>query len=153
MDSKQVKKQIEIYTDGSCLGNPGPGGWAALLRFKGKNKMISGHAKDTTNNRMELTAVIEALEKLKESCHIELFTDSKYVMDGAQQWMKGWKAKGWMRGKKEPVKNVELWQTLDQAMEKHRINWHWVKGHSGHIENDLVDEEARKQAESIRVTQ
>jgi ribonuclease HI len=152
MNSKQIKKQIEIYTDGSCLGNPGPGGWAALFHYKGKNKMISGQAMDTTNNRMELTAVIEALNGLKESCHIELFTDSKYVMDGAQQWMKNWKAKGWMRTKRDPVKNVELWQALDQAMVKHRINWHWVKGHSGHIENDLVDEEARRQAELVNVT-
>ena len=153
MNSKHSKKQVEIYTDGSCLGNPGPGGWAALLHFKGKNKMISGKAKDTTNNRMELTAVIKALTGLKEPCHIELFTDSKYVMDGAQQWMKNWKAKGWLRSKNNPVKNVELWQALDQALNKHQVNWHWVKGHSGHIENDLVDEEARRQAESVHAAQ
>ena len=149
MNLKHSKKQIEIFTDGSCLGNPGPGGWAALLRYKGKNKMISGQHQDTTNNRMELTAVIKALNGLKESCHIELFTDSKYVMDGAQQWMKNWKAKGWMRTKKDPVKNVELWQALDQALNQHQVNWHWVKGHSGHAENEMVDEEARKQAESV----
>ncbi len=151
MKSGQSIKQIEIFTDGSCLGNPGPGGWAALLRYKGKNKMLSGQAKDTTNNRMELLAVIEALNGLKESCQIELFTDSKYVMDGAQQWMKNWKAKGWMRTKKDPVKNVELWKALDKALNQHQVNWHWVKGHSGHPENELVDEEARRQAELVDV--
>jgi len=145
----QNKKQIEIFTDGSCLGNPGPGGWAALLRYKGKNKMLSGQAKDTTNNRMELTAVIEALNGLKEPCCINLYTDSKYVMDGAEQWMKNWKAKGWMRRKNELVKNVELWQALDQALIQHEVKWYWVKGHSGHPENEMVDEEARKQAEAV----
>lgn len=145
-------KYIQIYTDGSCLGNPGPGGWAALLNYKGKHKMISGNCHDTTNNRMELSAVIEALKKLKERCHIELYTDSKYVMDGAEKWMHNWKAKGWMRTKSEAVKNVDLWQALDQAISQHDINWHWVKGHSGHPENEAVDEEARAQAELLRAS-
>ncbi len=143
-------KSIQIYTDGSCLGNPGPGGWAALMCYKGTRKMKSGHAKDTTNNRMEITAVIEALKLLKESCLIDLYTDSKYVMDGAQQWMPNWKAKGWMRTKKEPVKNVDLWQALDAELGRHQINWHWVKGHSGHPENEAVDQAAREQAEQIK---
>jgi ribonuclease HI len=145
-------KQVEIFTDGSCLGNPGPGGWAALLRYKGKNKLISGQEIETTNNRMELTAVIAALKGLKETCQIELYTDSKYVMDGAQQWMVNWKAKGWMRTKNEPVKNVDLWQTLDKLLTQHQIKWHWVKGHSGHVENELVDDEARRQAELVNAT-
>jgi ribonuclease HI len=139
-------KKVEIFTDGSCLGNPGPGGWAALLRYQGRQKMISGYAADTTNNRMELEAVIRALSALKESCCIELHTDSKYVMDGALQWMDNWKKKNWVNSKKEPVKNVDLWQILDQSMQRHQINWHWVKGHSGHDENELVDDEARNQA-------
>jgi ribonuclease HI len=143
-------KKIHIYTDGSCLGNPGPGGWAALLQYQQKRKLISGAEDNTTNNRMELTAVIKALGLLKHACHIELYTDSKYVMDGASLWMVNWKKKNWMRSKSEPVKNVELWQALDQAMQAHQINWHWVKGHSGHPENELVDDEARKQAEAIK---
>ena len=151
MNTGQNKKQIEVFTDGSCLGNPGPGGWAALLRYKGKNKMLSGQVKDTTNNRMELTAVIEALNGLKESCSIDLYTDSKYVMDGAEKWMQNWKAKGWLTAKKDPVKNVELWQALDESLNQHQVKWFWVKGHSGHTENEMVDEEARKQAEAVDV--
>ena len=150
MDSKRPPKKIKIYTDGSCLGNPGPGGWAALLNYKSTEKMIVGHAHDTTNNRMELTAVIEALKTLKEKCEIDLYTDSKYVMDGAQQWMKNWKAKNWMRNKKDPVKNVDLWQSLDQQLSQHEINWFWVKGHSGHPQNEAVDEAARTEAERIQ---
>ncbi|MCL4162084.1 UNVERIFIED_CONTAM: hypothetical protein GTU68_013727 [Idotea baltica] len=115
--------------------------------------MIAGQDPDTTNNRMELTAVIEALASLKHACLIDLYTDSKYVMDGAQQWMQNWKAKGWMRNNKDPVKNVELWQALDAALQPHEVNWHWVKGHSGHPENELVDDEARRQAELINVKQ
>jgi ribonuclease HI len=143
-------KQVEIFTDGSCLGNPGPGGWAALLQYQKQRKLISGADADTTNNRMELTAVIEALGLLKQACYIELYTDSKYVMDGACQWMINWKRKNWMKSKSEPVKNVDLWQALDAAMQPHQIKWHWVKGHSGHPENELVDDEARKQAEAIK---
>ncbi|MFC3195575.1 ribonuclease HI [Marinicella sediminis] len=143
-------KEIQVYTDGSCLGNPGPGGWAALLQYQQKRKLISGAEPDTTNNRMELTAVIRALGLLKQACRIELYTDSKYVMDGATQWMINWKQKNWMKTKSEPVKNVDLWQSLDQAMQPHQIQWYWVKGHSGHPENELVDDEARKQAEKIK---
>lgn len=145
-----MTKKIEIFTDGSCLGNPGPGGWAALLSFQGKRRMIQGNTAETTNNRMELTAVIEALKVLKESCEIELYTDSKYVMDGAQVWMINWKKKNWMRNKKEPVKNVDLWQALDERLQQHQVKWHWVKGHSGHPENEAVDTAAREQAELIR---
>ncbi len=143
-------KNIAIYTDGSCLGNPGPGGWAALLVYRGREKMLSGNQTETTNNRMELTAVIKALSVLKEPCHIELFTDSKYVMDGTLQWMPNWKKKNWINSKKEPVKNVDLWQQLDKEIEDHQINWHWVKGHSGHPQNERVDDEARRQAEIIQ---
>lgn len=150
MNNNDTNKIIHIYTDGSCLGNPGPGGWAALLSFKGKERMIQGKSKDTTNNRMELTAVIKALDTLKESCHIELFTDSKYVMDGAEKWMINWKKKNWMRSKNEPVKNVDLWQALDESMLRHNINWHWVKGHSGHPQNEAVDSAAREQAELLQ---
>ncbi len=150
VESNQAVKKINIYTDGSCLGNPGPGGWAALLHYKKTEKMIVGHAYDTTNNRMELTAVIEALKLLKEACEIDIYTDSKYVMDGAQQWMKNWKAKNWMRSKKEPVKNVDLWQALDQNLQQHKVNWHWVKGHSGHPQNEAVDDAARLAAEGIK---
>ncbi|MCX7554083.1 ribonuclease HI [Marinicella sp. S1101] len=145
-----MTKKIEIFTDGSCLGNPGPGGWAALLSFQGKRKMIKGNTAETTNNRMELTAVIEALKALKEPCDIELYTDSKYVMDGAKVWMINWKKKNWMRNKKEPVKNVDLWQALDKRLQQHQVKWHWVKGHSGHPENEAVDTAAREQAELLR---
>ncbi len=150
MSTQKNTKHIRIYTDGSCLGNPGPGGWAALLIYKGKEKMIQGNESETTNNRMELTAVITALKALKEPCTIELYTDSKYVMDGAQQWMVNWKKKNWMRTKKEPVKNVDLWQALDLTLGLHEITWHWVKGHSGHPQNEAVDTAARKQAELIK---
>jgi len=145
----EINKKISIYTDGSCLGNPGPGGWAALMCYQKKRKMFSGGEPETTNNRMELMAVISALQLLKEPCEIDLYTDSKYVMDGAQVWMVNWKKKNWMRTKKEPVKNVDLWKMLDSEMQAHVINWFWVKGHSGHHENELVDDEARKQAEII----
>ena len=149
-NTSETLKQVQIYTDGSCLGNPGPGGWAALLQYQQKRKLLSGAEPATTNNRMELMAVIKALGLLKQACHIELYTDSKYVMDGATRWMFNWKKKSWMKTKSEPVKNVDLWQALDEAMLPHDINWHWVKGHSGHPENELVDDEARKQAEAIK---
>lgn len=147
--SNQLKK-IAVFTDGSCLGNPGPGGWAALLKYGNRQKMISGQSAETTNNRMELTAVIKALSALREACLIELYTDSKYVMDGSLQWLKNWKTKNWVNSKKEPVKNVDLWKKLDEKIQIHQINWHWVKGHSGHPENEQVDDEARKQAEEIQ---
>ncbi|MCX7543764.1 ribonuclease HI [Marinicella gelatinilytica] len=143
----QINKQITIHTDGSCLGNPGPGGWAALLQFNGHEKLITGGDTDTTNNRMEMMAVIKALESLRQPCDIELYTDSKYVMDGATRWLKGWRANGWRTSQKKPVKNIELWQQLDKLSEPHNIDWHWVKAHAGHEHNERVDEAARQQAE------
>ncbi len=148
-DTTERMQKVTIYTDGSCLGNPGPGGWAALLLCRGKEKMLSGGQHDTTNNQMEMQAVISALLALKAPCDIALFTDSKYVMDGATSWIHGWKAKGWKNSKKETVKNKELWQQLDEAMQRHHIDWHWVKGHSGDENNERVDEAARAEAEQL----
>ena len=135
---------VEIYTDGACSGNPGPGGWGALLRCKGVEKELSGYNADTTNNRMELQAVIEALKILKKPCEIQIYTDSKYVMDGVLKWMPNWKKNNWRTtNKKSPVKNVEFWKELDEILPMHKIGWNWVKGHSGHIENERVDQLAR----------
>lgn len=133
-------KTIEIYTDGACKGNPGPGGWGALLRYGKHEKRLCGGELETTNNRMELTAAIEALKALKRPCKVELTTDSVYVKNGINQWLDGWKAKGWKTANKKPVKNKDLWQALDEQVSKHKINWHWVKGHSGHPENEVADE-------------
>jgi len=144
------KVKIQMFTDGSCLNNPGPGGWAALLRHNNTEKVFSGGQLDTTNNQMELMAVIEGLKALTKSCDIELFTDSKYVMDGFTQWMNGWKKRGWKKADKKPVLNRELWQELDKQANSHTINWHWVKGHSGHAENERVDDLARLEAEKIK---
>lgn len=136
--------RVEIFTDGACSGNPGPGGWGALLRCRGVEKELSGGEKETTNNRMELTAVISALAALKTSCDISLYTDSKYVMDGITHWLPNWKKNGWKTSnKKSPVKNVDLWQRLDELAGGHEIRWIWVKGHAGHAENERVDELAR----------
>lgn len=136
--------RVEIFTDGACSGNPGPGGWGALLRCRGVEKELSGGEKETTNNRMELTAVISALAALKTSCDISLYTDSKYVMDGITRWLPNWKKNGWkISNKKSPVKNVDLWQRLDKLAGGHEIRWIWVKGHAGHAENERVDELAR----------
>lgn len=144
-------KRVEIFTDGACLGNPGAGGWAAILRYNSVEKEISGGEAETTNNRMELTAVIEALEKLKEPCNITLYTDSRYVMDGIEKWIYAWKKSGWKTAnKKQPVKNVELWQRLDTARERHEIRFVWVKGHAGHVENERCDELARSEAYKAR---
>lgn len=131
--------KVEIYTDGACKGNPGPGGWGVLLRYKGSEKTLHGGEAHTTNNRMELMAAIKGLESLKRSCEVDLYTDSQYLRQGMTQWLSGWKSKGWINSKKEPVKNVDLWQSLDALANYHHIQWHWVKGHSGHLENDLVD--------------
>lgn len=133
-------KTIEIFTDGACKGNPGPGGWGALLRYGKHEKRLYGGELETTNNRMELTAAIEALKALKRPSHVELTTDSVYVKNGINQWLEGWKAKGWKTASKKPVKNQDLWQALDEQVAKHQINWHWVKGHSGHTENEIADE-------------
>lgn len=141
--------EVEIYTDGACSGNPGAGGWGAILRYGSVEKELSGGESDTTNNRMELTAVIEALKALKKPCNIVLYTDSRYVMDGVNEWMPNWKLNGWRTSnKKTPVKNVDLWQILESLIEKHKIKWVWVKGHNGHPENERVDKLAREQAKS-----
>lgn len=135
---------IEIYTDGACKGNPGPGGWGALLRYNGQEKSLYGAEAHTTNNRMELMAAIKALEALKRPCSVELYTDSQYLRQGMMDWLRGWKKNGWKNSKKEPVKNADLWQELDKLSQMHKITWHWVKGHSGHKENDQVDELANQ---------
>ncbi|MDN5370624.1 ribonuclease HI [Shewanella fodinae] len=141
-------KQIEIFTDGSCLGNPGPGGYGAVLRYKQHTKELSGGFALTTNNRMELLAPIVALESLKEPCHVILTSDSQYMRQGITQWIHNWKRKGWVTSAKTPVKNVDLWQRLDKASEKHHIDWRWVKGHAGHPENERCDTLAREAAEA-----
>jgi ribonuclease HI len=130
---------VEIFTDGACSGNPGPGGWGAILRAKGKEKELSGSEKQTTNNRMELMAVIGALEALKRPCRVTITTDSQYVMKGMTEWLPGWKAKGWKTAAKKPVKNAELWQRLEQAVSPHQVDWQWVRGHDGHEENERAD--------------
>ena len=137
--------RVEIFTDGACSGNPGPGGWGALLRCKNVEKELSGGEKETTNNRMELTAVINALSALKTECNVSLYTDSKYVMNGINEWLPNWKKNGWKTSnKKSAVKNVDLWQQLDELCSRHQIRWIWVKGHAGHPENERVDELARQ---------
>ncbi len=141
---------VEIFTDGSCLGNPGPGGWAALMRCNGVEKSMSGSESGTTNNRMELMAAIRGLEALKRPCSVHLMTDSQYVRQGITQWLAGWKRRGWKRAGNKPVKNSDLWKRLDQARGGHEIEWIWVRGHSGHVENERVDDLAREAAESIR---
>lgn len=145
-------KSIEIHTDGSCLGNPGPGGWAALLRYKGKEKELAGGEADTTNNRMELMAAIMALEALTESCQIVLHTDSQYVRQGITEWMSGWLRRQWKTAGGDPVKNRELWERLHAATQRHTIDWRWVKGHNGDPDNERVDELARNQANAIRAS-
>lgn len=149
-DTTDRRPMVELYTDGSCLGNPGPGGWAALLVHQGRERLLTGGQANTTNNQMELQAVIEGLAALKKACRVELYTDSKYVMDGATQWLEGWKAKNWKNSKKQAVKNQNHWQTLDALLQQHQIEWHWVKGHSGHEQNERVDEAARLQAEQYK---
>jgi ribonuclease HI len=131
--------EVELYTDGACRGNPGPGGWAALLIAGGKRREVSGAEALTTNNRMELRAVIEGLNALKRRCAVQLYTDSKYVLQGATEWLANWKARGWRTAAREPVKNQDLWERLDAAIAAQDIVWHWVKGHSGHEGNEFVD--------------
>jgi ribonuclease HI len=140
--------KIEIYTDGSCLGNPGKGGWGAVLLYKNHEKKISGKEDNTTNNRMELRAVIEGLKTLKKSSKIVVYTDSKYVMEGIQSWIKGWKKNGWRTANRKPVKNSDLWQELDLEVVKHQIEWIWVKGHAGNHFNEIADSLATKAAAS-----
>jgi len=142
--------QVEIFTDGACKGNPGPGGWGAILRSNGKERELSGGESPTTNNRMELMAAIEALNALTKPCRVQLWTDSNYVRDGITKWIHGWRRNGWKTADKKPVKNSELWQALLEAAAPHRIEWHWVKGHAGHPENERADALACAEAEKRR---
>jgi Ribonuclease HI len=137
-------KSVVIYTDGACSKNPGPGGWGAILQFGEAKKELCGGEAETTNNRMELMAAIQGLNALKEGCVVDLYTDSVYVKDGITKWIFGWKKKGWKTADGNPVKNAELWQQLDEARNRHKVNLHWVKGHAGHPENERADELARK---------
>jgi len=141
---------VELFADGACIGNPGPGGWGTLLRFKGTDKELSGGEAQTTNNRMELMAVIQGLRALSRPCRVAVTTDSQYVQKGITQWIHGWKKRGWKTADKQPVKNIDLWQALDEARHQHKVTWHWVKGHDGHTENERVDVLARAEAEKIR---
>ncbi len=137
--------KVTLTTDGACSGNPGPGGWGALLKFGGTEKMLSGYDSDTTNNRMELMAVIEGLRAINREIDVHIITDSKYVIDGIQKWLAGWKAKGWKTAAKKDVKNQDLWQDLDIQVQRHNsVTWEWVKGHAGHVDNERVDEAARQ---------
>ncbi|MEK7438744.1 MAG: ribonuclease HI [Pseudomonadota bacterium] len=139
MSAAQHAARVRIYTDGACKGNPGPGGWGALMQFDGREKELYGGEPDTTNNRMELTAVIRALGALKRTCEIDLYTDSQYVQKGISEWLATWKRRGWKTADRKPVKNVDLWLELDQLAAAHAIRWHWVKGHAGHVENERAD--------------
>ena len=141
---------VEIFTDGACRGNPGPGGWAALLRKGDTEKMISGAEETSTNNQMELMAAIQGLEQLKKPVRVTLTTDSQYVRQGITKWIAGWKRNGWMTSQKKPVKNKELWQRLDVAIAEHQVEWLWVKGHSGHRENEMVDQAANDAIDTMQ---
>ncbi|MDH7971660.1 ribonuclease HI [Sphingomonas sp. AR_OL41] len=142
--------KVEIFTDGACKGNPGPGGWGVVIRSGTTERELSGGEKLTTNNRMEMTAAIEGLNALKRPCHVTLSTDSRYVMDGLTKWIKGWQRNGWRTADKKPVKNAELWQALLEAAKPHRIDWQWVKGHAGHPENERADRLASNAADAAR---
>jgi ribonuclease HI len=144
-----MTESVIIFTDGACRGNPGPGGWGAVLRYKGNIREMFGGEFDTTNNRMELMAAIMALESLKRPCQVELSTDSTYVLKGITEWMDNWKARGWKTANKKPVKNEDLWRRLDVAIGRHDVQWQWVKGHSGHEGNELADSLANKGIDSL----
>lgn len=139
-----MSDSVLVWTDGACSGNPGPGGWGAILRFGGNEKELCGGERETTNNRMELTAAIEALKALKKPCRVDLTTDSQYVKGGITGWIKNWKKNGWKTAAKKPVKNADLWLALDEVAQVHRVTWHWIKGHAGHPENERADELARE---------
>ena len=143
MEDSPTIQTVEIFTDGACSGNPGPGGWGAILRMGAKTRELSGFEAQTTNNRMEMMAIIVALETLKRPCEVALTSDSKYVIDGITKWIFGWKKKGWKKADNKPVINMDLWQRLDTVAAKHKIKWHWVRGHTGHAENERCDELAR----------
>jgi len=141
--------QVEIFTDGACSGNPGPGGWGIILRAKGTEKELSGAEKDTTNNRMEMMAVIVGLEVLQRACQVKITTDSQYVMKGMMEWLPGWKKRNWVTAGKKPVKNVDLWQRLEKAAQGHELEWEWVRGHQGHVENERADQLAVAAREAL----
>lgn len=143
-------KKVEIFTDGACSGNPGPGGWGAVLRYGKKEKELSGGQEEATNNQMELMATIVALKSLKRKCDVDVTTDSSYVKDGITKWIFNWKKNGWKTANKKPVKNQELWQKLDEMTQKHKVNWHWVKGHEGHPENERADALAVEEVQKIK---
>ena len=149
MTEAAAKKQVTIFTDGACKGNPGPGGWGVLLRMGAHEKEMSGGQEDTTNNRMELMAAIRGLEELNQSCVVDLYSDSKYVIDGITKWIHGWHKRGWVNAAKKPVANADLWRELWDATGRHEVTWHWVKGHSGHAENERVDQLASDEAARI----
>jgi len=138
-----VSEVVTVYTDGACSGNPGPGGWGAIMVWGDREREIKGGEPNTTNNRMELLAAISALSALKEAVEVDLYTDSVYVRDGIRSWIVNWKKNGWKTSDKKPVKNAELWQALDEARRRHKVSWHWIKGHAGHPENERADELAR----------
>lgn len=142
-------QEVEIFTDGACKGNPGPGGWGVVLRYKGQTKTLKGAEADTTNNRMELTGALQGLNALTRACKVTLTTDSEYVRKGITEWIHGWKKKGWKTAAKQPVKNADLWQALDEAARRHEVEWKWVKGHSGHPENELCDQLANEAIEEM----
>lgn len=141
---------VEIFTDGACRGNPGPGGWGALLRYQGREKSLLGAEAHSTNNRMELMAVIQALESLKRPCEVEVTTDSQYVHHGISRWINNWKRRGWKTADRKPVKNVDLWQRLDTAVAAHKVTWHWVRGHTGHPENEIADQLANQAIDEMQ---
>jgi ribonuclease HI len=145
-----MSDSVVVYTDGACKGNPGPGGWGALLRWKGHEKELFGGEPDTTNNRMELTAVIEALSALKSGCRVAVYTDSEYVKNGITTWIHGWKQRGWRTADRKPVKNLELWQRLEALAALHDVQWHWVRGHNGDPGNERADALANRGADSVR---
>jgi ribonuclease HI len=146
-----MSAKVVIYTDGACRGNPGPGGWGVVMSSRGQDKTLQGYAPDTTNNRMELIAVIEGLRALKQPCQIELITDSKYVLQGINEWVHNWKRNGWKTAARKPVKNVDLWQQLDTEIDRHEIDWHWVKGHSGVAGNEHADQLANQAIDAALV--
>ena len=143
---------VELFTDGACSGNPGPGGWGCILRYKGTEKELCGGEPGTTNNRMEMMAVIQGISALKRACTIAVYTDSQYVQKGITEWIWGWKKRGWKTADNKPVKNADLWQQLDSLVKEHKISWHWVKGHAGHVENERADALARQGLTMIKGT-